>query len=68
MGRRIDVEPDNVVQLGSELRIGGQLELTHPMRCRPWLCQIRFTEETLIPAASAIMPAVRWVVSPGGSS
>src|SRR5437763_7538486 len=32
MGRRIDIEPDNVVQLGGELRVGGQLELAHPMR------------------------------------
>ena len=30
--------------------------------------QMRCTEETLIPAVLAIMPAVQWVVSPGGSS
>src|SRR5712692_8291284 len=35
--------------------------------CRPWTRQIRCTEETLIPAVLAIMPAVQWVVSPGGS-
>jgi hypothetical protein len=35
--------------------------------CRPCTCQIRCTEETLIPAALAIMPAVQWVVLPGGS-
>ena len=32
MGRRIDIKPDDVAQLGGELRVGGQLELAHPMR------------------------------------
>ena len=32
VGGRIDVEPDDVAQLGGELRIVGQLELAHPMR------------------------------------
>src|ERR1051325_2205423 len=35
MRRRIDIEPDNVVQLGGELRVGGQLELAHSMRLQP---------------------------------
>jgi hypothetical protein len=30
--RRIDIEPDDVAQFGDELRVIGQLELTHPMR------------------------------------
>ena len=30
--RRIDIEPDDVLELGCELRIVGQLELTHQMR------------------------------------
>jgi len=29
---RVDVEADNIVQLGRKLRIGGQLELAHPVR------------------------------------
>ena len=29
MRRRIDVEPDDVAQLGGELRVVGQLELAH---------------------------------------
>jgi hypothetical protein len=32
MRRRIEIKPDDVAQLGGELRIGGQLELAHPMR------------------------------------
>src|SRR5580658_1531286 len=35
--------------------------------CRPWLRQMRCTEETLTPAASAIAAPVQWVASPGGS-
>ena len=31
------------------------------------MCQIRFTELTLIPTCSAIIGAVQWVTSPGGS-
>jgi hypothetical protein len=68
MRRRIDIKPDDIAQLGGELRVGRQLELTHPMRLQPVVRQMRCTEETLIPAASAIMLAVQWVVSPGGSS
>src|SRR5215469_16736005 len=33
--RRIDVEPDDVIELGGELRIARQLELPHPMRLEP---------------------------------
>jgi len=32
MRLRIDIETDNIAQLGSELRIARQLELAHPMR------------------------------------
>ena len=32
VGRRVDVEPDHVLELGDELRVGGQLELPHPVR------------------------------------
>ena len=34
MRRRIDVEPDDVAQLVHELRIVGELELTHPVRLK----------------------------------
>src|SRR5271169_6556232 len=33
----------------------------------PWVCQIRCTELTLIPTCLAIIWAVQWVTSPGGS-
>ena len=35
MRRRIDVEADDVLQLGGELRIVGELELAHPVRLQP---------------------------------
>src|SRR6516165_8882411 len=35
--------------------------------CSPWVCQIRCTELTLIPTCLAIIWAVQWVTSPGGS-
>jgi hypothetical protein len=37
------------------------------MRLEPWVCQIRRTELTLIPTCLAIIWAVQWVTSPGGS-
>jgi hypothetical protein len=33
--RRIDIEPDDVAQLGCEVRVLGELELAHPMRLQP---------------------------------
>jgi hypothetical protein len=35
VGRRIDIEPDDVADLGGELRVVRQLELAHPMRLQP---------------------------------
>jgi hypothetical protein len=33
--RRVDIKPDDVAQLGGEVRVGGQFELPHPMRLQP---------------------------------
>ena len=33
--RRIDIEPDDITQLGDKIRIIGQLELAHPMWLKP---------------------------------
>lgn len=35
VGRRVDIEPDNVAQLGNEVRIVRELELSAPMRLEP---------------------------------
>ena len=67
VGRRIDVEADDVAQLGDEL--GSLDSLNWRTRCgaRPCARQMRCTEETLIPAALAMAAAVQCVASPGGS-
>ena len=69
MGRRIDIEPDDVAQLGGELRVGGQLELAHPMRLQAMGAPDalhRGDADRRRPWPSS--PAVQWVVSPGGSA
>jgi hypothetical protein len=56
--RRIDVQPDDVLDLGRELGIARELEGTD---------LIRWTELTLSPLAAAIARPVQRVASPGGS-
>jgi hypothetical protein len=34
MGGRIDIEADDVAQLADKLRVGGELELLHPVRLK----------------------------------
>jgi len=68
VGRRIDVEPDHLLELVGEFGIVGNLEGAHPMRLQsmpPF--QIRRTEEGLIPAAWAIVGAGQCVASWGGA-
>ena len=67
MGGRIDIEADDVADLGGELRIVGQLKVRKRCGVRPWARQMRWTEVRLTPAALAITRPVQWVVSPGGS-
>ena len=68
MGGWIDIKPDHVAQLVDELRIVGELELCWT-RCgwRPCARQMRWTELALMPTAFAIIEAVQWVASTGGS-
>src|SRR5271154_993482 len=51
VGRRVDIEPDNVAQLGDEVRIVGELELSAPMRLEPCAFQMRRTVLALMPLA-----------------
>ncbi len=57
--------------MSRSLSMNGRLRdsLNWRTRCgwRPWVCQIRCTELALIPTCLAIMWAVQWVTSPGGS-
>ena len=67
VGRRIDVEPDDVAQLLDEFGSLESLNWRTRCGCSPWARQMRWTELTLMPTASAISAPVQWVVSPGGS-
>ena len=67
MGGRIDIKPDNIAQLVDELRVVGELELVDPVRLETSVRQMRWTELALIPTAFAIIVAVQWVASAGGS-
>ncbi len=67
MGRRIDIEADDVAQLVGELRVGGELELPPAVGLQPVRLPDAATALALMPTASAIMSAVQCVVSPGGS-
>ena len=67
MGGRIDTKTDDIAQIVDEL---GWLEsLNWWTRCgwRPCVRQMRWTELALIPTAFAIIVAVQWVASAGGS-
>ena len=67
VGRRVEVQPDDVAQLGGKGRILRQFEAPHPVGCRRCAAQIRCTERSDTPAAVAIARPVQWVASPGGS-
>src|SRR5882757_5732783 len=68
VGRRIDIEPDNVAQLGDEIWIARELELSVPMRLEP----VRFPDATDRAGTDVArlrhQAAVQWVVSVGGSA
>src|SRR5260370_22819791 len=67
MGRRVDIETDDIAKLLGKLLVVGQLEASDAMGLEAVLAPMRCTELTLMPGASAIAAAVQWVVSPGGS-
>jgi hypothetical protein len=68
VGRRVEIQPDPVAQLGGKSRILRQLEAPHPVRQqavrRP---DARCTERSDTPVAAAIARPVQCVASPGGS-
>jgi hypothetical protein len=72
MGRRIDVEANDVAQLAANCGAWGRLNGRMRCGCKPWLRQMRRTELTLMPLRAAlalgatIAAAVRCMVLPGG--
>jgi hypothetical protein len=65
---RIDVETDDVVELGGELGIGRALEGADAVRLQACAAQMRCTERKEMPVCLAIARPVQWVASPGGSA
>ena len=63
---RVDVEADDLFELGRKLGIVGQLEPADQMRPQAMSTPIRCTELTLIPAAFAIAAPVQWLAVGGG--
>ena len=62
---RVDVQADDVLELGGEL--GSVERLKVRMRCgwRSWAAQMRWTERKETPVWAIPRP-VQWVASPGG--
>ena len=67
MSGRIDVEPDHISELLGELGIVGELELAVTMRLEAMSPPDPAYALALMPLSLAIMAAVQWVASPGGS-
>ena len=65
---RIDIEPDHVAQLVNEREVIGELELPDAVWLKSVERQMRCTDETLMPAASAIAAPVQCVASATGGS
>lgn len=66
MVRRIDVEPNNVVQLGREVRVFGKFELAYPVRAQAMGAPAPLHRADADAEASAIAAPVQWVAAAGG--
>ena len=60
MGGRIDIKADDVAQLADKLRVGGELELFHPVRLKAVRTPDAWMELALISTTFAIMAEVQW--------
>ena len=67
MSGRIDIEPDDVAQLVDELRVVGELEVLDLMRLKTVRTPDPLDRTRTDTTAFAIMAAVQWVASAGGS-
>src|SRR6185436_3384385 len=64
--RRVDIQPDDVTQLGDEFRVTRQFELPYPMRLEAVRAPDTLHRGDADLRQLAIAAAVQWVVSPGG--
>ena len=67
VGRWIDVKPNDIAQFADEVRIVRELELPIAVRLQTMARQMRRTALSLMLTAAAIIEAVQWVASTGGS-
>ena len=65
--RRVDIQPDDVTQLGDEFRVARQFELPYPVRLEPVRTPDALHRGDADTSRPAIAAAVQCVVSPGGS-
>ncbi len=65
---RVEIQPDDVADLGLELRVGAELERLDPVRLQARLAQIPWTVVIDMPTRAAIRRALQWVVHSGGGS
>ena len=63
---RIDVQANDLLELGRELRIVGQLKAAYQMRSQAMSAPDPLHQLTLIPAAFAIAAPVQWLAAGGG--
>ena len=68
VGRRLDVQADDVLELGGKFGIVERLKVRMRWGCSRWAPQIRCTERKEIPAGLAMARPVQWVASPGASA
>ena len=67
-GRWIDVEPDDVAQLGGEVRVVGELELSQTVRLQPMGAPDPLHGADADPDLRSHAGAVQCVASPGGAA
>ena len=67
MGRRIDIQADDICELLGEGGIIGELEVPPAVRAEAMAFQIAWTVDAATPATFAITRSVQWVASYGGA-
>ncbi len=65
-GGRVHVEPDDILDLFGEVRVGRPLEVRKRCGWRRCFSHSRCTARSEMPAAFAMVRPVQWVAAPGG--
>jgi hypothetical protein len=67
MGGWIGIEADDIAQFVDKLRVGGELELFHPVRLKTVRTPDALDGTRAVSTTFAIMAEVQWVASAGGA-